>query len=191
MPTPTLTKLHAVLDEIDRTGNADPLRLTVLKKWFEHPGRLLAFALWVAARAAAREGAAEGAADALLADARALLAASGSADGGPDPPAAVALHGRLRAFQRTYQRQKWGAVRVIRDMALMLVEEALATYLWHGASPSHGYRLAVTYCAHYDPRFGQGLNGPSRAKLEELIGFVQGLEARERQGYLAARSPVA
>ena len=48
MPTSTADKLTAVIAQVAAQGNADVLRLTVLKNWFERPGRLQAFALWVA-----------------------------------------------------------------------------------------------------------------------------------------------
>ena len=54
MPTAVQDKLAAIINEIDRTGHANIMRLTVLKKWFEHPRRLRAFGLWVAERAANR-----------------------------------------------------------------------------------------------------------------------------------------
>ena len=47
-------KLAAIIRELDRTGHADGLRLTVLKKWFADPGRLYAFRPWVARQAAVR-----------------------------------------------------------------------------------------------------------------------------------------
>ncbi|MEE4144747.1 MAG: hypothetical protein V2I26_08110 [Halieaceae bacterium] len=45
MPPSVIDKLSAVITEIEERGNADRLRLTVLKKWFERPGRLTSFAL--------------------------------------------------------------------------------------------------------------------------------------------------
>jgi hypothetical protein len=42
----------------------------------------------------------------------------------------------------------------------------------HGDSPSEGYRLAANYCEHYDPPYGNGLNGPSVNRIEEIAGFV-------------------
>jgi hypothetical protein len=67
------------------------------------------------------------------------------------------------------------------DANLMLIEDALALYLWHPDAPSLGYRLAGNFAAHYDPHFGRGLNGPSRGRLQDLIDFVRGREAMEAQ----------
>lgn len=42
-------------------------------------------------------------------------------------------------------------------------------------------RLAVAYCEHYDARYGQDLNGPSRTRLEELCDFITGRVEREAE----------
>ena len=55
MRTAVPEKLLKLLDDIDTRGNVPLTRLTVLKKWFEHPGRLSVFGLWVARLAAARK----------------------------------------------------------------------------------------------------------------------------------------
>ena len=73
MRTTVPEKLLKVIDDIDTQGNASLTRLTVLKKWFEHPGRLQVFGLWVARQAAGRKGKTQDGAAALLDEARALL----------------------------------------------------------------------------------------------------------------------
>jgi hypothetical protein len=67
-------KLLKVVEEIDEHGQADLTRLTVLKKWFERPRRLSAFAIWVATRASSRKGKTGGAAAQLFLEAKATLA---------------------------------------------------------------------------------------------------------------------
>ena len=177
--SPILERLNAVIREIDSSGHANPTRLTVLKKWFEQTGRLPAFGLWIAARAASRAGTPDGAAGELSEEARGILTGWLRAKANPPQADAVRLRARLRAFQDTYQRQKWGSVRVIKDSNFLLVEEGLGLYLADPPLPSQGYRLAVTYCQHYDPRYGQDLNGPSRLRLEEICSFIRDREARE------------
>ena len=56
MRTKVPEKLLAIVEEIESQGSASLTRLTILKKWFEHPGRLAAFGLWIAKRAAGRKG---------------------------------------------------------------------------------------------------------------------------------------
>ena len=70
-------------------------------------------------------------------------------------------------------------VRVIHNWNLMLVEQGLEIYLRHADSPPHGYKLAADYCQNYDSRYGNGLNGPSRTKIEEIVRFLFTYEALE------------
>ena len=81
MRTRVPEKLLAIVDEIDAQRHANLTRLTVLKKWFEHPGRLPAFGLWVAKCSAGREGKTKGAAGELLNEAGALLGTTATGDG--------------------------------------------------------------------------------------------------------------
>lgn len=179
MRTNVPEKLLKIVDEIDAQGQASLTRLTVLKKWFERPTRLSAFALWVAARAVSRRGKTSGAAAALFLEARTLLAGLDEITPQLDRQAAGRLHDRLRDFQNQHEKQQWGPVRIIHNWNLLLVEEGLSLYLWHDQSPSHGYKLAADYCQHYDPRYGKSLNGPSRTKLNEIVRFMFTIEALE------------
>ncbi len=179
MPTQVQDKLTAIINEIDRTGHANIMRLTVLKKWFEHPRRLRAFGLWVAERAANRGEGVTGEAATLFEQARALLTERPLSEPMPGWTAAEVLHRRLVAFQNTHRHQQWGPVRIIRNWDLLLVEQGLDLYLGQKRAPTDGYRLAADDCQHYDPRFGTNLNGPSRERLVALLGFVATVEARE------------
>ena len=119
-------KLLKIGDEIARNGNANLTRLTVMKKWFERPERLSAFAVWIATRAVSRKGKIGGAAAELFREAERLLVC---ADGRPPKPnrkAAEALHRRLVDFQDERHKLRWGSARIIHNWNLMLVEHALA-----------------------------------------------------------------
>jgi hypothetical protein len=172
-------KLLKIVEEIDENGNASLIRLTVLKKWLERPERLAAFAIWVATRAVSRKGKTIGAAAELFREARTLLADLEKIRPKLDQQAAQTLHDRLRDFQNEYQNQRWGPVRIVHNWNLMLVEQALAIHLWHQDSSAHGYKLAADYCQHYYPRYGKGLNGPSRTKIEKIVRFMFPIEALE------------
>jgi hypothetical protein len=74
-----------------------------------------------------------------------------------------------------------GAVRVINNWNLMLVEQALAICLWYHYSTSHGYKLAADYCQHYDSRHGNGLDRPSRTKFLEIVRFMFSMEVRQEE----------
>jgi hypothetical protein len=83
------------------------------------------------------------------------------------------------ASQAEYKKQAWGPVRVVNCWPLFLFEQGRAICLWHKASPRHGYKLAADWAQHFDSRFGNGLNGPSRGKLDELVRFMFTVEALE------------
>jgi len=179
MRTSVPEKLLKIIDEIDEHGQAGLIRLTVLKKWFARPERLSTFALWVAARAVSRKGKTSGAAAALFLEARTLLAGLDKRKPKLKRQTAQRLHDRLRDFQHEYKNQQWGLVRIVHNWNLLLVEEALGICLWHADSPSHGYKLAAAYCRHYDSRYGESLNGPSRTKIAEIVRFMFNVEALE------------
>ena len=177
------TAVHEkILKIIDDHGNASLTRLTVLKKWFEHPGRLSALGLWIARRAAGRKGKTKAVAGALLDETRALLGTAATRESlfqQIDRKAAESLHDRARAFHNEFQNQQWGPVRIIRCWPLLLVEEGLALHLGKATQPTHGYKLAADWTQNYDPSYGNGLNGPSRGKLDELVRFMFAVEAVE------------
>lgn len=68
---------------------------------------------------------------------------------------------------------------MVKDANLLLIKDALAICLWHANVPSLGYKLAVDYSAHYDLRYGNGLNGPSRDRLQERVDFIRHQETLE------------
>jgi len=181
MRTAVPEKIRRIIADINTQGNVSLTRLTVLKKWFEGQGRLPAFGLWIAQQAAGRKGKTKDEAGTLLDEARALL---GSAATRESPyqqinrAAAKSLHDRARDLQNEFQNQQWGPVRIVHCWPLLLVEEGLALHLDRAVTPSDGYRLAADWAQNYDSRYGNGLNGPSRAKLEQLVRFMFTVEAR-------------
>ena len=184
MRTAVPEKILNVIDDIDTHGNVPLARLTVRKKWFEEPGRLSAFGLWIARRAAGRKGKTKDSAGALLDEARAFLGSAATWESlyqQIDRPAAKSLLDRARDFQNEFQNQQWGPVRVVHCWPLLLVEEGLALHLGLTSAPGDGYKLAADWAQHYEPSFGNGLNGPSRGKLEELVRFMFNVEAREEE----------
>jgi hypothetical protein len=179
MQTTVPEKLLKIAEDIGALGNVNLTRLTVLKKWFERPERLVPFALWVAARATSRKGKTTGEAAALFREARGLLDGLDELRPQVDRAAAQRLYARLREFQNEYERQRWGLVRIVRHWNLLLVEEALAIVLGQTDTPACGYKLAADYCRHYDSRYGDGLNGPSQTKILEIVRFMFTREALE------------
>lgn len=171
-------KLLRIADEIRELGSARTTRLTIVKRWFQdHKRRLPALAILVASRVATREAKVRRETADLFQRARALL--------GSHPPvvprrAAQRLHEDLREFQNEHKRAAWGMVRLLKNHDLFLVEEGLGIYLRRTASSADGYRLVAAFCAHYDSRYGNGLNGPSYARIREIAEFMSCIEERER-----------
>jgi hypothetical protein len=182
MQTDIPEKLLSIVDEIEHRGSANLTRLTVIKKWFQQPGRLLSFGLWVARRAAGRKGKTKGEAGRLLNEARDLLGKTSTREDffrKIDAAAARRLYEKARDFQNTYNRNHFGPVRIITCKPLLLVEKGLALYLSLAQTPEEGYQLAANYCEHYDSRLPEALNGPSSTKIQELVRFMFIIEAVE------------
>jgi hypothetical protein len=181
MRTAVPEKLLKIIEEIDERGNVNLTKLTVLKKWFECSERLSAFAIWIARRAVARKGKTSGPAGEFFREAKTLLTGADEVHPEIVRQAAAVLHDRLRDFQNEYREDRWGRIRIVHHWNLVLVEYGLAIYLWHSDSPTRGYKLAADYCQNYDPRYGNGLNGPSRTKIGEIVRFMFTLEALEER----------
>ena len=172
-------KLLGIIHEIDQQGSANLTRLTVLKKWFEQPERLRAFAIWVAKRATSRKGKTAGEAAELFHASQAVLTGLDFLHPEPDRATAQELFRRLRKFQDEYHKGHRGPVREIRNRNLLLIEKSLAIVLDCKSAPAHGYQLAADYCRHHDPRYGEALHGPSRTKIGEIVRFMFNVEALE------------
>ena len=183
MRTAVPEKILKIVDDIAAQGNVALTRLTVLKKWFEQrPERLPAFGLWIARKAAGRKGKTQGEHGALLDEARKLLGTSATRESvfqRIDPAAAEALHDRARESQNSHKRQQWGPVRVIECWPLLLVEKGLALHAGLDTYPGDGYKLAADWAQNYDSKYGNGLNGPSSGKLEEMVRWMFNVEALE------------
>ncbi len=173
-------KLQKIVADIEECGHANLTRLTVLKKWFETPFRLRSFGIFIACRALTHTRETTKAEQELFREAHEMLADVDVFDPNIPRTDATKLRVRLEAFQNEHQKLQWASVRVIHNMNLFFVEGGLRLYLRHGNSPAEGYRLAANYCEHYDPRYGNGLNGPSVDRIEEISGFVLAFGAHEK-----------
>ncbi len=182
MRTKIPDKLQEIIVEMDRRGSVNLTKLTVLKRWFEVPSHLLSFAMFIADQASRRKTKTTKQALELRQEARNLLADVDIFDPKIPPEAAARLHESLRSFQNRQRNVPFGAVRVINDLNLYLIECGLHIYLKQGGSPSEGYHLAASYCENYDPRYGNGLNGPSRKRIREIIDFIHRVETPGEAG---------
>lgn len=172
-------KLLKIIEEIDERGEANLTRLTVLKKWFETPGRMGPFAIWIASQASARKGKTKGEAAELFREARKLLTGIQRHSPQLDHASAKRLHSRLVEFQNERRKGSWDRVRIIKNWQLLLVEQGLAIALDRHATPSEAYKLAADYCQNYDSKYGNSLNGPSITKILEMVRFMFTHEALE------------
>ena len=183
-------KLRRIAEDIRQSGSVNLTRLTVLKKWLELPGRLASFGVFIACQACLNADRATGEAATLLDETRTLLADTDFL--APNVPSADAmnLRGSLAAFQSKHQNVHWTSVRVIHDWNLYLIESGLGLCLDQFATSSEGYRLAAAYCEHYDPKYGETLNGPSAGRIEDIAGFVHAVEAYDAASAIPQPRPV-
>jgi len=180
MPTGVPEKLLRIVDEIREHGSANQTRLTIVKKWLEPGNRLPAFAIFIATRAANRKSKATGQAAQLARRARELLGSQPQLRPVLPRRTAQRLFDDLHSFQDEHKKVGWGVARVIKNHDLYLVEQGLGIYLRRSASPADGYRLAASFCEHYDPSCGTGLSSPSRARIQEIAQFINLVEEQER-----------
>ena len=143
MRTNISDKLREIAAAIDQRGSANLTRLTVLKKWFGVSSRLSSFAIFIADQASRGKTTTTKEAAELLREARTLLADVDVFFPKIPRAAATKLHACLRTFQNEHRNVPWGAVRIIHDNNLFLVECGLHIYLGHGDTPTEGYRLAA------------------------------------------------
>ncbi|HLQ90494.1 MAG TPA: hypothetical protein VK148_10705 [Xanthobacteraceae bacterium] len=179
MPATISAKLEKIVSDIKDRGNVNLTRLTVLKKWFAEPRRVASFAIFIASEASQRTGKTTKEATQLFQEAREFLADVDVLEPKISRPRAEKLEARLEAFQNEYKRTEWGPVRIIQNMNLFLVESGLSLYLLHSGSPAVAYRLAAEFCENYDPRYGNGLSGPSAKRIKEIAQFALAIEAYE------------
>ncbi len=91
---------------------------------------------------------------------------------------AVSRQGKTSgAAEKLFREVRGMLARIVHNWNLILVEHGLDIYLWHLDSPTYGYKLAADYCQHYHSRYGNGLIGPSRTKIQELVRFLFTIEA--------------
>ena len=173
-------RLKDILSAIDERGSAELTKLTVLKKWFEVSSRLSSFGIFIADQASRQNAKTTKEAAELFHEARTLLADVDVFAPKIPRTAAQTFHARLGAFQNEHKATRWGPLRILRDHNLFLVESGFDIYLGHRNRPADGYRLAASYCENYDPRYGDNLNGPSRQRIQEIIQFIEIVEAREQ-----------
>ena len=187
--TPISARLRKIVADIHTSGDVNLTRLTILKRWFEMSPRISVFGMFVAFQALGRPRKDNAESRALFQEADALLAGVDMFQPKLSDRGAFDFHRRLVAFQNEHKGIPFGSVRQIRDWNLMLLEYGLILNLRNNLHPTEPYRVAVDYCQHYDPRYGNGLNGPSAQRIEEIAAFADAREAWESSPDLAWGRP--
>lgn len=177
MKTDVPEKLLKIASDIDDKGPQKLTRLTVLKRWFANPSYLASFAIFIAKRATSRKGKATGEEATLFKKARDLLKQVEVYRPQVSEEEAKQLFYELSSYQNELKKHHWNDIRIIKNRNLYLIEEGLRIYLWDRKNPSLGYRLAVSYCEHYDPAYGNMLDDKSSFKIEEIVRFMFVCEA--------------
>lgn len=77
----------------------------------------------------------------------------------------------VRAIQYRHKRQRWGPVRIIESVDVLVIEMALSSLLQPTASADWGYRIAREYAERYNPRYGTGLMPESAPMVEDIANF--------------------
>ena len=172
MRTDIPEKLLRIASDIEGKGPQELTRLTVLKRWFKDPLRLSSFAIFIARRACSRKGKTKGEEATLFNKSSELLKNAPVYDPHISIDEAKSLFHELSSFQSECQNQGWNTIRILKNHNLYLIEEGLRIYLGNNTDPSAGYRLAVSYCEHYDPAYGTMLDDKSLFKIEEIIRFM-------------------
>jgi hypothetical protein len=154
----------------------------VLKKRFEAPGRTISFGEFIAIEALRQTRKTTKDSEQLLCEVRKVLTDVDLFAPKIPKDRSKRLHARLEAFQDERRKTRWASVRIIHNQNLFFVESGLGLYLWHHNSPSKAYQLAASYCEHYDPRYGNGLHGPSAKRIQEIVNFTLAVENNESSG---------
>ena len=106
-------KLRDIATDIKERGHANLTRLTVLKKWFEAPCRIMSFGAFIAIQASRPTRKTTKKAEQLLCEAREILAKVDLFVPKIPNDRAKRLHARLEAFQDERQNTQWASVRII------------------------------------------------------------------------------
>jgi hypothetical protein len=82
--------------------------------------------------------------------------------------------GRIQNEQNEYRQIKWGAVRIITDNDLLVVEDALRCVLRPHGAGVYAYQTARQYTERYDPSHGTGLIPASAPLVQDIVDFWMG-----------------
>ena len=178
MRTQIPEKLLKIIEDIDLNGHASISKLTVMKKWFSCPSRIQSFSIFIAKKACSRSGKSKLIEKVLFAECKELLKPIEVFSPKLSKTKIIRIIEKLVNFQNDHKKGCFVVLREINNWNLYIVELALKLFI-DSKDPILAYELISKYCQHYDPKYGNSLNGPSRYKILEIIRFMFQIEARE------------
>src|SRR5258708_3498886 len=116
MQTNITEKLQDIVTDIKERGHANLTRLTVLKKWFEAPSRIMSFGAFIAIQASRQTRKTTKEVEQLLCEAREILVDVDLFMPKIPKDRATRLHARLEAFQDERRDTRWASVRIIQGL---------------------------------------------------------------------------
>jgi len=157
-------------------------RLTSLKSLCREPAMANRFVTWLAGKALERAERGQRHSGPLppeqdQAHREMMAEALAEMEGWPDdPPEArrrrlLDLRGRMQEEQNEHRSVPFGAVRLIRDWELLIVENAARCLLSPRESGHWAYQIARDYAERYHPKHGTGLIPESAPLLEDILAF--------------------
>lgn len=83
------------------------------------------------------------------------------------------LLAEVRAVNNVYEPSRWGAIRVLQNRYVLIIENSLRCALSPTAEDAGywAYQAARDYAERYDPRYGTGLIPESAPMVREIVGF--------------------
>lgn len=178
MRTQIPEKLLKIVDEIDLSGSASITKLTVIKKWFSDSSRIKSFSIYLAKKACSRSGKAKSDEKELFIECRELLNLTETISPKLPKLKVNKIIDKLFAYQNGYRKGCFTVIREIKNWNLFIIELALKSFIGP-SDPVIGYELFSKYCQHYDSKYGNSLNGPSKQKILETVRFMYVVEAKE------------
>jgi hypothetical protein len=97
------------------------------------------------------------------------------------------LLGQMRREQNEYQNIPFGAVRLVRDWDLLLIEEAVQCILRPDGAPYWAYQIARDYAERSSSRYAHGLTPDSAPLVQDIADYWAGEAGIDRE---AVRTPV-
>jgi DNA-binding MarR family transcriptional regulator len=109
------------------------------------------------------------------------------------------LYGQMKEEQNEYKNIRWGAVRIVPDADLLLVEYTVGCVLYPDGSGAGAYQTARYYAERYDTRFPSGLVPKSAPLVQDIVDFWvdelgidrEALRESARRGKEKSRKPPA